>query len=61
MPDIELAADFWDCECSDGFIHRTGVHDCPRCGAVQDDQPSSRVSEVANLLGISVAEIRRVA
>lgn len=56
---IELAADFWDCECAENFIHVAGVHDCPRCGAVKDDQPNSIVAEVTLILGIDDSQIKR--
>lgn len=57
---IDLAADFWNCQCADGYIHVAGVHDCPRCGAVQSDSEQSSVDEVALIVGIDESQIRRV-
>lgn len=59
-PSIEFAADFWNCECADNYIHVAGVHDCPRCGVVQDIDLKSTVDEVVMILGIERSQIKRV-
>ena len=38
--------DFWDCECSEKFIHSRQVERCAHCGAHRDEQPDSRLFEV---------------
>jgi len=43
---IKLSKNFWDCECDENFIHPKNQNTCPECGAVQEDQPDSRVDEV---------------
>ena len=55
---IVLAADFWDCECTERYIHRESVDYCPSCNTPRDDQPNSRVNEVVDQLGINAAQVR---
>lgn len=43
---IETTEEFWDCECEENFMHSKKIPDCLICGARQEDQPDSRVSEV---------------
>ena len=43
---IKLCNNFWDCECDKNFIHSKNQDTCPECGAVQEEQPDSRVDEV---------------
>ena len=39
---------YWDCECKEDFIHnKEQMKECLKCGAKEEDQPDSRVSEVA--------------
>jgi hypothetical protein len=43
----ETNPDYWDCECKVNYIHKkTERLACHRCGATQDEQPDSRVSEI---------------
>ncbi len=44
--DIELTDEYWDCECENDYIHLRSEETCPVCKALQEDQPSSHVSEV---------------
>jgi len=44
---IETTSLFWDCECDDDFIHSIHTWQCRRCYATQDEQPDSRLDEVA--------------
>jgi len=38
---------YWDCECDgDKFIHPVSQSFCPVCGALEKDQPDSRVEEL---------------
>ena len=43
---IELSTEYWDCECERDYIHSNDVSRCPRCGAMRDDQPPSRINEI---------------
>jgi len=43
---ITLNLDYWDCECDDNYIHFKARTNCSKCGAIQEDQPSSRSNEV---------------
>lgn len=58
---IELADQFWDCECEDLYIHPVTKKRCLACGAHQDEQPNSRVNEVSARFGIPEWQIRRAA
>ncbi|NPV00038.1 MAG: hypothetical protein HPY53_01535 [Brevinematales bacterium] len=46
--EIILDTEFWDCECPDHYIHPVKDEICPKCGATQEESPSSRALEVAN-------------
>jgi hypothetical protein len=37
---------FWDCECTELYIHPKSVTQCLHCSARADDQPDSRITEV---------------
>jgi hypothetical protein len=37
---------YWDCECLANFIHPKSQKKCDKCGAVEEEQPDSRVNEV---------------
>ena len=39
--------DFWDCECEKEYVHTKKESECYRCGAVQEEQPDSRVFEIS--------------
>lgn len=47
---MDLAMDWWDCECEEDYIHETSVKKCQKCGYEQDDCPTSRVNEVEEML-----------
>ena len=36
----------WDCECEEMYIHHNSVDHCDECGALRDESPDSRQSEV---------------
>lgn len=64
MPGLILTEHFWDCECNEPyeFIHTKNDMDsapmaCPKCGAVETDQPDSRFNEVADMLVYRIEEI----
>jgi len=38
--------EFWDCECNREYIHTKQEPKCSRCGAIQEEQPDSRVFEI---------------
>lgn len=45
---------FWDCECSEDYIHPKKIRVCSKCGVAEEDgQPDSRVEEVL-LAGLAV-------
>ena len=48
--DIIYALGYWDCECKTDHIHPDNHDHCPVCGAVVDDQPTSRADEVQEYL-----------
>lgn len=37
---------FWDCECSNHYIHSKNHTVCNKCGAQSEEQPDSRVEEL---------------
>lgn len=41
---------YWDCNCERDYIHPRNLLNCGVCGARREDQPDSRVSEVAEYL-----------
>lgn len=43
---ITLNLEFWDCECTDNYIHPITQHLCQTCGSYQVDSPSSREDEI---------------
>ena len=44
---ILFAEDFWDCECSEKFIHRKSTEPhCGVCGYDNEEMPDSRLSEI---------------
>ena len=44
---VPVNPDYWDCECEHNFVHkRSELAECVECGALEDDQPDSRVNEV---------------
>lgn len=52
---------YWDCECKEKYIHRKSVKkECPKCGTFHEDQPDSRVNEIADKsnIGTDTFEIR---
>lgn len=46
--DIETTEEFWDCECPSDqvFQHPKSQKSCEKCGALAENQPDSRVSEL---------------
>ena len=49
MDVFELTDDYWDCECDENYIHSKTELSCPKCGALAEEQPDSRVDEVKRL------------
>jgi len=47
--DVKTTEKYWDCECKDNFIHPKAQVKCNVCGAFVEEQPDSRVNEVAML------------
>ncbi|CAM3777528.1 hypothetical protein LIHA111178_07970 [Litorimonas haliclonae] len=41
--------DYWDCECPTDYVHRSFVSSCHLCGALREEQPDSRRTEVDQL------------
>lgn len=55
MPDnIELSPDYWDCECKYFYIHSNREEVCPRCDALRDEMPSSRVNEIERFMNLGM-------
>lgn len=50
LGDIELATDYWDCECDTNYIHPVSFIECALCGARRDDAPLARASEARDAL-----------
>lgn len=51
--DLELAPDYWDCECKSFYVHEKEVlHFCPECKMHKNDQPDSQWNEVVKVLEI---------
>ena len=50
-PVEETNPSFWDCNCSEKYIHPKVQASCPRCNAKRDsiDQPDSHVIEVKQM------------
>ena len=46
--DVETTPDFWDCECVQNYIHLKKQSICGICKAIADEQPDSRIDEIAN-------------
>lgn len=41
---------YWDCECTENYIHPRTHAMCPYCGVWADDQPDSIAEEVGEML-----------
>lgn len=48
---MDLTPAYWDCECDTDYIHPHTEARCPRCGALQVDQPWARIEEVSIVYG----------
>ena len=47
--DFVTTPEYWDCECTDNYIHdKSTTSVCPYCEAEQENQPDSRLDEVAD-------------
>ncbi len=44
--DIQTTPDYWDCECSNYYIHKASVDHCIECDSYRGDSADSRVDEV---------------
>jgi hypothetical protein len=44
--DCATTPKFWDCECTELYIHPKSVTECAKCSARAEDQPDSRITEV---------------
>lgn len=43
-----LDEQYWDCECERHYIHlKKNRTECPVCGASEENQPDSRITEIA--------------
>jgi hypothetical protein len=50
---IETDPNFWDCECPGpaySYIHPKSQKTCKKCGTRHQDQPDSRVNEIADAI-----------
>lgn len=49
--DLVLASDYWDCECSDGYIHSHSTkEECEYCGVKAEEASTTRLDELASYL-----------
>lgn len=48
--EIQLAIDYWDCECEKNYVHKKETESCSICGSFMNEQPDSRLNEVVPLL-----------
>lgn len=48
--EIQLAIDYWDCECEKNYIHKKETGVCSICGSFINEQPDSRLNEVVPFL-----------
>jgi hypothetical protein len=46
IDEINTTEKYWDCECKDNFIHPKIQPRCYICGAIEEEQPDSRINEV---------------
>ncbi|OIO15072.1 MAG: hypothetical protein AUJ54_13385 [Ignavibacteria bacterium CG1_02_37_35] len=44
--DITLNIEYWDCECTNDYIHSNIESRCDKCEAMEEDRPNSRENEV---------------
>lgn len=44
--DVRTTEKYWDCECKYNFIHPKTQSRCNICGALEEEQPDSRINEV---------------
>lgn len=44
--DVKTTEKYWDCECEKNFIHPKTQSRCDICGALEEEQPDSRINEV---------------
>lgn len=47
---------YWDCECETDYVHPKTEEMCGRCGAVAEESPDARISEVATY-GFPITEV----
>jgi len=43
---FRTTSDFWDCECPHDYIHSSDEDECPKCGAIREEQPDATIEEV---------------
>jgi hypothetical protein len=54
---------FWDCECSENYIHKSTEATCLECGARREDCADARANEVeenAEVFGLDAALVNQV-
>lgn len=56
--EIVLTPKYWDCECSENYIHPRRVSSCAICKSRRVEQPQSRVNEVL-AHGLPLKQARR--
>jgi hypothetical protein len=39
-------SEYWDCNCAKNYIHKKPKNYCSKCGAIREDCPASRATEV---------------
>lgn len=49
LGDIVLNLDYWDCDCSENYIHPIKEKYCNKCSTYEEDSPNSRENEVQKL------------
>jgi hypothetical protein len=38
--------EYWDCNCTENYIHKKPRNYCPLCGGIQAESTDSRIAEV---------------
>lgn len=45
---VPTTPEYWDCECEYQYIHPATSECCQKCGSRREEQPDSRIDEVAD-------------
>jgi hypothetical protein len=51
-------SDFWECGCKDKYTHLVLLEKCDVCGALRDESPDARVSELITISRMCKESVR---